>query len=1520
MRKLARLLPYLAVLLIPLIALAVLLRAGSLAEHLRRAVETELSRQLGREVTIARASFTLSGRVMLQGVVIENPDRSPLLAAPEISARVGREGSWLPLFSGLSDVRELKLVRPALSLTRDANGNLSIADLLARQAEEPSPFRGTVVVEGGRIEFRDGTRGGLSTVIESADFKLWRPNSELTAFSLKAAGSDGAFAGINLQGENDSAAQRTRISGTIEGLDIPYAIQRLPALSVLDIPTGRADIKGDLSLGGNHPGRRFTCDLAADLTETTLSFPWLRRPIEKVQGRVHLLDNDLRLEDLSGTLAESPISASGTISNLQAPHFDLDVSVSGIRYPQVRALLPSIVLPAGLALPSPLRIRAHVAGPASDINVTGEGTVRVVKFRAIPWNDLVGKFEYSHGRLKLSGLHAHGSPRRAAGDLVIDWRSGRRTLHGNLELTDVPLSMVAQMAGLDGAGWTGTASLKIQTISNGQQLLSGEFIARQVVVRGLPLGTLAGEFELAGDRITIRRGAIEGPIGAGSASGALSLAGPFEVQARFSSLDLSAVGTAIGRPELTGAFPAELEASGNSRTLTGSARLRLGPGDALGRSFHHLQAAVAASPLSVQISDLLLLMGQGEYRGESLALTNWLAGWERARMQGKLQVTGAAIADWLPPDYAARAPEGRVGGEIALSGSLSDPQLKLNLALESLTLAGQRVTGGRLALTYQGGRLAIEEMFLDDGASHLEVAGSYDPQAGLALSLCADPLDLSWLAPEARSRYGLTLSGALRATAQVTGPLARPLIDFSCQSDGLRANGEDIAELAFNGRISDGSLYLDSGLVRLAGGSASLAGSVNFQARSTDLSIDLADLSLGRLYTAAYLSVWRLAQSGNRSPYLVAYAKIPHPLTGSLTADLRVESSFRRPRIRAHNLAFAGLGYAGRNIGRIQGDADLSLQLDGLSFPVREAEVNLVASDEMGDARISGGLTPEGEVSLVVDSLGSLDLNLLGPWLRYPLDLSGQATINFDISGPIEKPVLRGDIWVDRLQIGPFVAEQAMASPISLKEGVLEVEEIRFTNPPQAGSPPTEAVGSISFPLFPANGSPREPRITAPQAQLHVKNGSLALLPGMRPALFDADVYLDGSRILLTADRSPAGPGAPPGIRGKMGSGAFSISGEIELRRPAPADWRQHRFDVTLDLQAAEIVIPGIAGAKLDGALWLTNTQPRAEKRTDPAAPTMSGPVISAIADGARGDLQTSFLALLKTREGRPLVLSEPTLSVAKLGSLAKPGRAFAGPQADVTVRIGSPMLPAADRPEAADAPTTAVVDLGILKVSGPAAGRLAIGGDLSADGYTLAGTVKFRDGQAAFPNAVLTLRHAAVEIRRDKGRLPEVRISDAEAAGRVGEYNITLRPAGRIYPIEEKESAERLTPLPLNAATIPYLDPAIAVALLWGPVVTPSRGGGGTGEITGVMLPTLGGSGAPELSLDVAVQGPVQMRLGERIFSRVLITYASPISGPRGARSLGITYEVIPPLMSVGWSVDELDRTRWELRAFRSF
>ncbi|MCJ7822191.1 MAG: DUF748 domain-containing protein, partial [Armatimonadetes bacterium] len=388
-RRLTRLLPYLAILALPVIALVVFLRAGPLAEHLRKVLESEFSRQLGREVTVARASISLSGRVTLYDVVVKDPDGSALLTAPEVNARVGREGSWLPLLSQPTEVRGVTLVRPEVSLTRSASGKLSIDDLLTRQAGEPSRFRGDIVVQDGRLVFVDEEQGGVTTVIEGANLKVQYPEAGRTTFSLEAEGSEGAFARLKVKGETDSEAGTTRVRGSVADVDAVYALARLPTIRAFDVSAGRTDVEGEVTLGKpSAGGPGISYDVKLDVRDATVKFPWIRQEITGVKGRVRLADGDVHLSDLSGAVADAPITASGVIENLASPNLNLDVAVTSIRYPQVRALFPSIMLPVGLVLPAPLRINARVEGPASDVKVTGEGTVRVIKFRAIPWNDL----------------------------------------------------------------------------------------------------------------------------------------------------------------------------------------------------------------------------------------------------------------------------------------------------------------------------------------------------------------------------------------------------------------------------------------------------------------------------------------------------------------------------------------------------------------------------------------------------------------------------------------------------------------------------------------------------------------------------------------------------------------------------------------------------------------------------------------------------------------------------------------------------------------------------------------------------------------------------------------------------------------------------------------------------------------------------------------------------------------------------------------------------------------------------
>ena len=298
--------------------------------------------------------------------------------------------------------------------------------------------------------------------------------------------------------------------------------------------------------------------------------------------------------------------------------------------------------------------------------------------------------------------------------------------------------------------------------------------------------------------------------------------------------------------------------------------------------------------------------------------------------------------------------------------------------------------------------------------------------------------------------------------------------------------------------------------------------------------------------------------------------------------------------------------------------------------------------------------------------------------------------------------------------------------------------------------------------------------------------------------------------------------------------------------------------------------------------------------------------------------------------DDEPLILSDAVLGLPSLGVSRAPFPL--SPQLDVGVLIGGNVH---FRYGSGRNDTDILVDPG--KRGPPSTGYLRLRGLPTLEGIILDGEGESYQGTLAFPNGALTLRRGTAEISRSEiavkaGQPPHVWVS-AEADGRIGDYYISINPTGQIYPPVAAEGQLGGAPLSFNASSVPPLAQAYITALLAGQTLAPAVGGtrdiaellsnpGATGitggPITGLVLP--GASlGLHELSFDVALHGPVRLRVGERLFRRVLLSYVSPLNGPPESRTFTMTYEVTSQ-WSVGWGVNELDRVRWEIQSFRRF
>ena len=289
MRRPARLLPFIAILLLLVIAVFVLLRAGRLPDYVRGVIASELSRQLGRDVGIGALDLASSGQAVLRDVIVRKEDGTSLLKVSRVDAQVGSKHGLIPLLSGAADIRSVRLVRPELNLTRLPSGELDVADILERSREAPSRFRGPVEIEDGRITLVDEANDGLATSISGIDVSVEYPKAGRAVFTVTAPENEGAFGSLKLRGESRSDTGAARVECSAADVSLPYVLARFPSAAIGEVPAGKADVEGEIAFPGGDEGPP-SYDIQVVLSDTEVAFPWLRRPLLGVKGKLGITD------------------------------------------------------------------------------------------------------------------------------------------------------------------------------------------------------------------------------------------------------------------------------------------------------------------------------------------------------------------------------------------------------------------------------------------------------------------------------------------------------------------------------------------------------------------------------------------------------------------------------------------------------------------------------------------------------------------------------------------------------------------------------------------------------------------------------------------------------------------------------------------------------------------------------------------------------------------------------------------------------------------------------------------------------------------------------------------------------------------------------------------------------------------------------------------------------------------------------------------------------------------------------
>ncbi len=1572
MRRLAKLLPYLAIAVVLLIAGSYFLYIGPLQTRLRATLLRELEARTGLRATAGRIDLR-AGRVTLHDLTLTQPDGTRLLEAPEITVLLG-DGGFPRSLAQLRRIREVRLLRPTVRLVRGKNGVLNISSLLKARPKGAPSFTGRVTVQQGTLVFVDQTQGGATTALHQLDLSYTAAGARPAPFTLTAVGEKDSFTSVRATGEYDPTTNLTRLELSLPDVSVPFALRRLPPLRGIKISGGRAAVSGTVRFGPDERGRaRVLPDLRVQPRQATVAFPWLRQPLTGVAGELRLTAREARLTRITGSLGGAPIQAGGTIGNFAKPVVNIDFSVARMPAERLLALVPDVTLPDTIKVAGPVQVRGSVRGTPPDITVSGRAAVPSLTLACLPWHDVVANFLWQRRQFSITQLRAHGSPRRLEGDVNVLLQPGQTHARANVVMREVPVSLLAaclpELKRLDAGG---LATITVAAEINRGLGMTGSFVVRNGRYGKYALGNVRGDFALVGQQsVRVTNARLAGPTATGDFSVTADRTGRFSLTAQLAAVNLRALGLA----GLTGTARGPLKVNGNitKGQVQGHADLALA--GVAGGALRGLSTDFALRGTELALTHLTLQPRTGRATGQ-LTVRNWRQG-KQARLAGQFEVTDVPVRDWLPANLAATVPQAQATGTVTLAGTPTFPRVVADLQLAAVQVPQAGAVGtGHVRVSYDAGRVQLDQFTFESPQGRLEVRGEYSRLRGLDLTIPEARTDLSLLSPYVTASLGLSLSGPAVVSASVQGRPENPNVDFRVQSPRAKVDGVVLEDLALVGRLRNGLLTLEqanfregTGTVSLTGtyhlrtgqmnlqataqdidvavaspwlrrhlglagqgrvnaslavagalplpqvqftisspaltvnevrfqdvylqgqsqgatltltrvqfrqdlGQLTLAGPVNLLTRQLNLKLTLQDMDIYNLTLVFARAAARLQYFHTTSRPMQFYASLPGPLRGTLDATATITGTYDNPQAQAR-VALANLAYDGRTLDHVGGDFSIAAQQGKL----RTIGVALEATEEDASASVNGQVVIGGEVSLRGD-VNNLSLQLLAPWFRGATTPTGQASVSFDVSGRTDDPLLVGSLSVDNFAWGPLRFEAALIAPVRLQRRLLRVEGILLRQGPAQGTGTAQVV-------LPPRGQPwtAAALLSQARAELHLRDGRFAPLAGMTPAQFDADVFLLGRRLLVrNSPQEMPGP-AVPGIRGRLGKGNFTVAGEVLLPERLTLESLPYSVaNLQADLDPLDLDLPGFIDAQLAGRLLLDN---------DPTTGRMR----------------------LATAAGQPLIVSHGSLGAPEAG--LPPSAPFvlpAPPSLDLTVVAGPDLT-------FRYSPVQAAVSRATLHLTGR----------FTPADVVLQGEAESTQGRLNFPNARLNLAHARVAIAREAGKALTVRIVDSEATGQVGDYELIMNPSGQIYPLVCTEPG--CVPLDLNARSTPFLDTPYIMALLMGPVISPESAGVGldplavlsaarrptstAGTITGVMIPTFFGQ---SVALDYSFEGPLALRLRQRLFGRLSAQYITPLTGPGPENNrLVLTYPVTPRY-SLGWSINGLSQSRWQLQSFFDF
>jgi autotransporter translocation and assembly factor TamB len=454
--------------------------------------------------------------------------------------------------------------------------------------------------------------------------------------------------------------------------------------------------------------------------------------------------------------------------------------------------------------------------------------------------------------------------------------------------------------------------------------------------------------------------------------------------------------------------------------------------------------------------DLRNLRSSLAFSQGQLLLPNLKAEFVGRPVQGKLwldtrpdtpEIRLHATVDRLPLQRVAALREYALSGEadmvLSAFGRVDAPTIEVNVLVDALRYANQRVGGLRARLHYANGALKVPLATLQGALGAMQVSGEIlniaDEEPRLDLGIDASEVDLNLLAQLFGYEAGavpngagesLRLDGVGYLTAQVRGSVKSP---------------EAIAEMVvFDGRLGDIGAEIAVANLNLLEGEVRIA-QLQILRRAAQL------LASGAIQLPEP-SEQPVRFSLNGDLYEFDLASVPDwlrrelPLAGLASGNFQLEGEPRqwtlRTRLNAESIQYDQT-MIGENTAQLIVEAkDGAVQVQAESIQARLGDGMLTAS---GQWRSDGRFEAQW-------ALENASLDVLAPYLPVEYRLSGQATVQGEAAGRLDAPSinlrLRGSqIALNNVLLGDIEAQVAV-SPVAAAD---------FTKSASSLVPPTPA-------------------------------------------------------------------------------------------------------------------------------------------------------------------------------------------------------------------------------------------------------------------------------------------------------------------------------------------------------------------------------------------------------------------------------------------------------------------------------